>query len=79
MEAVRESWTDARMDDLNRRVDEQGRRMDEGFGFLRAEMNARFEHQESRFDALQRLTVQLWAGTMFALLAGFATLLAAQL
>ena len=46
---------------------------------LRAEMNARFERQESHFDSMQRLTIQLWAGTMFTLLAGFATLLATQL
>lgn len=76
---MRESWTDDRMDDLSHRVDELSRRMDEGFNSLRAEMNARFERQESRFDSAQRLTIQLWAGTMFALLAGFATLLATQL
>jgi hypothetical protein len=72
MEAMRESWTDDRLDDLSRRTDE-------GFTALRAEMNARFERQDARFDAQQRLAVQLWAGTMFALLAGFATLLATQL
>ena len=78
MEDVRETWTDARLDDLNHRVDEFSRRMDEGFNAVRLEMNARFERQEGRFDALQRMMLQLWAGTMFALLAGLATLLATQ-
>jgi hypothetical protein len=40
--------------------------MGEGFNALRAEMNARFESQESRFDsrfdAMQRMMLQLWVG-----------------
>jgi hypothetical protein len=83
MEAVRESWNDDRLDDLSHRVDELSRRMDEGFSGSRAEMNARFEKQESRFDSrfdsTQRLMLQLWAGMMFTIIAGFATLLATQL
>jgi hypothetical protein len=35
---VREKWSDERLDDLNHKVDELGRRMDEGFRELRAEM-----------------------------------------
>jgi uncharacterized coiled-coil DUF342 family protein len=31
MEAMRESWTDARMNDLNGKVDELSRRVDNGF------------------------------------------------
>lgn len=83
---MRESWTDDRLDDLShrvdelsRRVDDLGRRVDDGFNAMRGEMNARFERREIRFDSLQRMMIQLWAGTMFTLLAGIATLLATQL
>jgi hypothetical protein len=72
MEAVRESWTDERLDDLSHHVDELSRRVDEGFNALRAETNA-------RFDSTQRMMLQLWAGMMFTIIAGFATLLATQL
>jgi len=54
MEAVREKWTDERLDDLNLKVDQLGRRVDEGFSSIRVEMN-------TRFDASQRTMVQLFA------------------
>lgn len=79
MEAMRESWSDERLDDLNQQVNELGRRVDNGFNSLRAEMNARFDQQDARFDSNQRLMIQLWAGTMFTLLAGVVTLLTTQL
>lgn len=50
-------WTDDRMDDLKHQVEEIGRRMDEGFAQLRAElrehrreMDARFDKVDERFD-----------------------------
>lgn len=47
-------WTDDRMDDLKRQVDELGRRMDTGFAEQRSQMNARFDRLEKslekRFD-----------------------------
>lgn len=67
MEAVRESWTDERMDDLKEQVVEQGRRMDAGFSSIRAEMN-------TRFDAGQRTMVQLFA----VAIAAFVGLIGAQ-
>ena len=66
MESMREAWTDERLDDLNGRVGELGRRMDEGFKELRVEMSA-----------LQRLMIQLTAGIIAAQLAGFLGLAAA--
>src|SRR2546423_1570818 len=42
MEAVREVWTDERMDDLNHRVDEGFRRMDREFQAIRLEMRTEF-------------------------------------
>lgn len=67
MEAVRESWTDERMDDLKDQVVEQGRRVD-----------ARFDSLEARFDArcdsMQRTMIQLFAVAF----AAFAGLISAQ-
>lgn len=84
MEAMREAWTDDRLDDLNRKVDEGFRRVDADiralrietkaeFNSLRSEMNERFEGLEARFDArfdsLQR-TLILFSGAMIAALIG---------
>jgi chaperonin cofactor prefoldin len=65
MEAMRESWTDARLDDFRaetaRRSDELGRRIDNGFNrmsaetaALRKEMNERFEAVDKRFESVDR-------------------------
>jgi hypothetical protein len=61
---VRESWTDERLDDLNKKVDQ-------GFARLDAEMRA----LNGRFDSLQRVLMQI--GFMFgaALLATIAALI----
>lgn len=65
MEAVRESWTDERMDDLKDGVTELSRRMDARF----ESMEARFESLEARIDSSQRTTIQLF-GIMFAAFVG---------
>jgi hypothetical protein len=62
--SVRESWTDERLDDL-------GRKVDQGFARLDADMRA----LNSRFDSLQRTLLQL-GGVMTAALIG---LIATQL
>lgn len=82
MEAMRESWTDERLDDfrtetarrfvsVDQRFDRLERRMDEGFNAL-----------NTRLDALQRTMLQ-FAGVMIAalitLIATQAGLLATQL
>jgi len=58
MEAVRESWTDERMDDLKDQVVELSRRID-----------TRFESMEARIGSSQRMVVQL-IGIMFATIVG---------
>jgi hypothetical protein len=68
MEAVREKWTDERLDDLNKKVDD-------GFAEVRTEFRAvRFE-MRSEFSALNRLILGLY-GTMIL---GFAGLIVRHL
>ena len=68
METMRESWTDARLDDFRaetaRRFDTLERRMENGF-----------DRVDARFDALQR-TMILFSGGIIAALIG---LIATQL
>jgi hypothetical protein len=74
---MRETWTDGRLDDLNRHVEE-------GFRELRGEMNARFERVDAenrelrgemnaRFDTLQRTLLQTSAVMIAALIGLIAT------
>ena len=54
----REKWTDERLDDLNKKVDDGFARLDADIRELRSEMNARFEAMNAsvnaRFDAQNR-------------------------
>jgi hypothetical protein len=59
----REKWTDDRLDDLNQKVDQ---------GFAR--MDARFEHLETRFDALNRTLIGGFVVLVAALIGSTATL-----
>jgi hypothetical protein len=90
MDVMRESWTDARMDDLNGKVDDLGRRMDNGFNrvdadlrALREETSQRFERVDGRIDdlheAIHRTMLQLGAGVIVTLVVGFAGIIATQL
>jgi hypothetical protein len=75
MNAVRDKWTDERLDDLNQRVGEGFNRVDADLRALRFEMNARFEAVDARFDALQRTMLQLGAGIVATLAAAIVNLL----
>jgi hypothetical protein len=86
MDAMRESWTDRRLDDLSSKVDRGFDRIDAELrsqrlelGALRAETKASFEGMEERFDArfdsLHRVLIQL-GGLLTAALIG---LIATQL
>ena len=66
MSAVREAWTDERLDDLAHRMDGGFERVDRDIRDLRLEMNSRFDAVNGRFDAMQRM-----------MLAGFVSILAA--
>ena len=68
MERARATWTDERLDDLVRR-------MDDGFNRLDADLRA----MSSRIDTLQRTMIQVAAGMMATFVAGFLGLIATQL
>lgn len=79
MEAMRQSWSDERLDDLNRRVDEGFNRVDRQFAELRAEMNLRFDHSEARFDSLQQTMIKIGAGMIGTLILAFGGVIATQI
>lgn len=62
MEAMGNSWTDGRLDDMNRG-------MENGFNRVDAELRA----VKSRIDALQRTMLQLGGGVIVALIGLIAT------
>jgi hypothetical protein len=64
MERARATWTDERLDDLSRRMDN---------GFNRVDKDLRDLSQ--RFDALQRLMVQIFGGMTLGFLATIVTVL----
>jgi hypothetical protein len=68
VERARATWTDERLDDLVRR-------MDDGFNRLDADLRA----VNSRIDTLQRTMIQVAAGMMATFVAGFLGLIATQL
>jgi hypothetical protein len=82
MEAMREKWTDERLDDMSARMVEGFNRLDAElrdsrtgirgeFMVVRAEMN-------SRFDATQRLILQVGGGMFATMVVGFIGLLVSQ-
>jgi hypothetical protein len=60
MEAMRESWTDDRLDYLNHRVDDGFTRLDERFGLFEKQILERFDQAEAqtkeRFDQAEERT-----------------------
>jgi hypothetical protein len=75
MEAMRQSWTDDRMDDLSRRMDERFRHVDQRFDQLEAQIIGMRTEMNMRFDSIYRTMIQ-FGGVMVAALVG---LLATQL
>jgi len=75
MEAVRDKWTDERLDDMNTRMAEGFDRLDKDIREIRFElvgMNRRFEE---RFAATHRLIIQVGGGLFGTMLVGFLSLL----
>jgi len=52
MEAMRERWTDDRMDDLNGKVDALRLEMKTEFAAVRGEMDRRFDKVDERFNKI---------------------------
>lgn len=84
MAEARATWTDERLDDLSRRVEDGFRRVDSRFDSLEARMDARFEAQNaelsrridaqgSRIDSLQRTMIQVGAAQTVAIIGTLVT------
>ncbi len=79
MEAMRQSWSDDRLDHLNRRVDEGFEQVDKRFEQVDKrfeQVDKRFDRLEDRFDRLQQGIMVVGGGligTLLLALAGFAT------
>jgi hypothetical protein len=82
MEGARATWTDERLDDLSRWVDGGFNRIDDELRQQRTEMYARFDGVEARLggriDGLRRTMIQVGGGTIVAVLATLASILATQ-
>ena len=64
MEAMREKWTDERLDDMNARMAEGFQRVDADLRELRSDMKA-----------MQRLIIQVGGGLFGTMVVGFLSLL----
>jgi hypothetical protein len=77
VETMRDAWTDARLDDLNARVGEISRRMDDGFNQTHADIRSLRAETRTEIAALHRLMLQVGAGIVAAQMAGVLGLFAA--
>jgi hypothetical protein len=75
MELMRSTWTDSRLDDLNKHVD--GVRED--VRELRGEMNAEFRAVRGEIGDLKRIIIQIGWGLVGTLAVGMLGLIGTQL
>ncbi len=72
---MREKWTDERLDDMSGRMDEGFRRLDDELRGLRSDMGAEFAavrgEMNTRFEATQRLIIQVGGGMFVTMVVGF--------
>jgi hypothetical protein len=71
MEAVREKWTDERLDDMNERMGEGFDRLDRDIREVRSELVG----MNKRFEATHRLIIQVSGGLFGTMVVGFLSLL----
>jgi hypothetical protein len=87
MERARATWTDERLDDLSRRIEAGFDRLDGDLRQLRTEMTTEMtglrgemtsvrSDMSTRFDALQRLLIQLFGAMFIGVIGIVATVLA---
>jgi hypothetical protein len=74
MEAMREAWTDDRLDDLANRMDRGFDRVDKNIRELRADTKSEFQALDSRLEGIQKTMAQAAIGMSAAFAAGFAAL-----
>jgi hypothetical protein len=79
VERARATWTDERLDDLARRMDDGFNRVDADLRALHGEMTSRFAEVNGRIDALQRTMIHAAGAMMATFVAGFLGLIATQL
>jgi hypothetical protein len=77
MEAVRDTWTDERLDDLNHRVDGGFKEVVNEFRALRLEMRTEFAAVRAEAAAMNRTMLQVVLGGFGVMLVGFAGTIAA--
>lgn len=75
MEAVKESWTDDRLDYLNHKVDGGFKQVGDRFNRL----ESRVERLNTRLDDLNKTIIQFGFGMIATMLVGFLTILATTL
>jgi hypothetical protein len=75
MEAVREKWTDERLDDMNARMGDGFDRLDADIREARSEIAGVRGEMNSRFEAAQRLIIQVGAGMFGTMVVGFVGLI----
>jgi hypothetical protein len=68
---AREEWTDARLDDLNQRVDEGFKEMRTEFRAVRSEMQLELQAVRSEMKGQTRLMIQLFGGMFATFAVGF--------
>jgi hypothetical protein len=72
---MREKWTDERLDDMSARMSEGFYRLDDELRGLRSDMRAEFAavraEMNTRFEATQRLIVQVGGGMFVTMVVGF--------
>jgi hypothetical protein len=82
MEAMREAWTDERLDDLANRVDKGFEGVDARFERVEGDIRSLRSEMNNRFDSVQRSMMQAVVAISVGMLAGFgglAGLIATQL
>ena len=67
MEAVRDKWTDERLDDLSARMDKGFDRLDKDMREVRSELAG----MNKRFEATHRLIIQVGGGLFGTMAIGF--------
>lgn len=79
MELARESWTDDRLDDLARRMEQRFDRVDGDIGGLRMEMREDLRELRAELGAVQRTLIQVGGGLIAAVLGMMAAVIGLML